>query len=45
MGLFGWLKKRSDGGVNGEARAWREAWTAAVASLDAAAVGPLEGAR
>jgi hypothetical protein len=44
MGLFGWLKKQSDGGGNGEARAWRDAWAAAVASLDAAAVAPLEAA-
>jgi hypothetical protein len=44
MGLFGWLKKTADGGGDGEARAWRDAWTAAVASLDPAAVGPLEAA-
>jgi hypothetical protein len=44
MGLLGWLKKKTDGGGNSEARAWRDAWTAAVASLDAAAVGPLEAA-
>ena len=44
MGLFGWLKKQSDGGGNSEARAWRDAWAAAVASLDAAAIGPLEAA-
>ncbi len=41
MGLFGWLKKRSN---DGEVRAWREAWTRAVASVDAAAVEPLEQA-
>jgi hypothetical protein len=44
MGLFGWLKRKSDEGGDGEARAWRDAWTAAVASLDAAAVAPLEAA-
>jgi hypothetical protein len=43
MGLFGWLKKPR-GGADGHARAWREAWTKAVASLDAAAVAPLESA-
>jgi hypothetical protein len=44
MGLFGWLR-RAPGGATGEAaRAWREAWTKAVASLDAAAVAPLETA-
>lgn len=41
MGLFGWLTKKPD---DGEARAWREAWSRAVASLDAAAVAPLEAA-
>jgi hypothetical protein len=44
MGLFGWLTKKTDGGGNTEARAWREAWTAAVTSLDPAAIGPLEAA-
>jgi hypothetical protein len=44
MGLFGWLTKKSDGGGDGEARAWRDAWTAAVTSLDPAAIGPLEAA-
>jgi hypothetical protein len=43
MGLFDWLRK-ADGGQNGGARAWREAWTRAVASLDRDAVGPLEAA-
>jgi hypothetical protein len=42
MGLFRWLAKKSNG--NDEARAWREAWTRAVASLDPAAAGPLEAA-
>ena len=42
MGLFGWLKKKSDG--DGEARAWREAWAAAVTSLDPAAIEALEAA-
>jgi len=44
MGIFGWLRKRSLGGDDGEARAWREAWSRAVASLDAGAVAPLEAA-
>jgi len=39
MGLFGWLRKKPD---DGEVRAWRDAWSKAVASLDHAAVGPLE---
>jgi hypothetical protein len=43
MGLFGWLKRKPDGG-EAQARAWREQWAAAVASLDAAAVAPLEAA-
>src|SRR5580765_2473601 len=43
MGLFGWLTKRR-GGENGEARAWRDAWTHAVASRDAGALVPLEEA-
>ena len=42
MGIFGWLRNKSSGGENGEVRAWREAWLQAVASLDAAAVAPLE---
>jgi hypothetical protein len=41
MGLFGRIFGRSAGG-GGEARAWREAWSAAVASLDASAVPALE---
>ncbi len=41
MELFGWLKKKGRGGGDG-AREWRETWTRAVASLDAAAVAPLE---
>ncbi|HEX9368448.1 MAG TPA: hypothetical protein VF921_17585 [Vicinamibacterales bacterium] len=44
MGRFGWLTTRSDGAGDREARAWREAWRRAVASLDAAAAGPLEAA-
>src|SRR6185503_14752721 len=44
MGLFGWLKKKPDGGGESEARAWREAWTAAVAALDATAIERLEAA-
>ena len=44
MGLFGWLRNKSGGGGDGEARAWRDAWTAAVASLDAGAVAALEAA-
>jgi hypothetical protein len=44
MGLFGWLKKKADEAANAESRAWREAWTNAVASLDPAAVAPLEAA-
>lgn len=43
MGIFGWLGKKSHG-ENGAARAWREAWAHAVASLDAGAVAPLEAA-
>jgi len=41
MGLFGWLRKKPD---DGEVRAWRHAWSNAVASRDAAAVAPLEAA-
>ena len=41
MGLFGWLKGKSQ---NGDLRAWREDWTRAVASLDAGAVRSLEAA-
>ena len=41
MGLFGWLKGKSD---DGEVRAWREAWSRAVVSLDAGAIGSLETA-
>src|SRR6266852_2907871 len=44
MRLFGWIANRKAGRGNGEARAWREAWTKAVASLDAGAIGPLEAA-
>jgi hypothetical protein len=44
MGILGWLRKRSLGGGDGEARAWRKAWSQAVASLDAGAVAPLEAA-
>ena len=42
MGLFGWLKKK--GPEASEARAWREEWTRAVESRDAAAIAPLEAA-
>ena len=41
MGFFSWLKGKADGG-NGNARAWREAWTRAVASLDEGALASLE---
>jgi hypothetical protein len=41
MGLFGWLKPRSD---NGAVRAWRDRWGRAVAALDADAVASLEAA-
>ena len=41
MGLFGWFTSKSD---NGAVRMWRDEWTRAVASLDAAAVAPLEAA-
>jgi hypothetical protein len=44
MGIFGWLRNKSNGAGNGEVRAWREAWSQAVASLDPAAVAPLEAA-
>jgi hypothetical protein len=40
MGLFGWFKGKPDAGT----RAWRDQWHAAVATLDAAAVGPLDAA-
>jgi hypothetical protein len=40
MGLFGWLRGRTD---NGEVRAWREAWSRAVLAVDADAVTSLEG--
>jgi hypothetical protein len=43
MELFGWLKKKGRGGNDG-AREWREAWTRAVAALDAEAVTALEAA-
>ncbi len=43
MELFGWFRKRGREGTDG-ARAWREAWTKAVASLDPGAVAPLEAA-
>jgi hypothetical protein len=39
MGLFGWLRGKSD---DGAVRAWREEWTRAVASLDADAVTALD---
>lgn len=39
MGLFGWLRGKAD---DGETRAWREAWSQAVASLDASALPALE---
>jgi hypothetical protein len=41
MGLFGWLRGKSD---DGDLRSWREAWSRAVASLDAGAVAELESA-
>ena len=41
MDLFGWLKGKSR---NGDLRAWREAWSRAVASLDEGAVASLETA-
>lgn len=44
MGLFGWLGKKTQGSADGEVRVWRESWTRAVASLDPAAVTPLEAA-
>ena len=43
MEFFGWLKKKGRGSLDG-AREWREAWSRAVASLDAGAVAPLEAA-
>ena len=43
MGLFDWLRK-TERGPNGDARQWREAWTRAVATLDAAAVEVLDAA-
>jgi hypothetical protein len=44
MGLYGWLRKQIARGDDGQTRAWREKWAAAVASLDAGAVAPLEEA-
>ena len=44
MGLFGRIFGRKGSLDSSEARAWREAWSAAVASLDAAAVDSLEAA-
>jgi hypothetical protein len=41
MGLFGWLRGKSD---NGEVRTWREAWSHAVGSLDEGAIASLETA-
>ena len=41
MGLFGWLRGKSD---NGEVRTWREAWSRAVGSLDEGAIASLETA-
>ena len=38
MGLFGWFARKDGGGT----REWREAWTRAVAALDAAAVDQLD---
>jgi hypothetical protein len=43
MELFGWFRKKGHESTNG-ARKWREAWTQAVAALDAGAVAPLEAA-
>jgi hypothetical protein len=43
MGLFDWLRK-TERGHNGDARKWREAWTSAVATLDADAVEALDAA-
>ena len=41
MGLFGWFRgKSADDGT----RAWREAWSAAVAKLDADAIAALDAA-
>lgn len=42
MRLFGWLRKTPESGRDQAARAWREAWARAVASLDAAAIAPLD---
>jgi hypothetical protein len=41
MGLFGWLTGKRDGGSE-HARAWREGWARAVASLDQGALASLE---
>jgi hypothetical protein len=41
MGLFDWLRGKSD---HGDVRAWREAWSRAVQSLDEPAVASLETA-
>lgn len=39
MGFFGWLRGKTD---DGEVRTWRDAWSRAVAALDAAALDSLE---
>ena len=39
MGLFGWWSRKPG---EGQARAWRERWIAAVAARDESAVAPLE---
>ena len=41
MGLFGWLKPRSN---KGAVRAWRDRWTRAVETLDADALASLDAA-
>jgi hypothetical protein len=44
MGIFGWFRKTSNASDGAEVRAWREAWSQAVASLDGGAVAPLAAA-
>jgi hypothetical protein len=44
MGIRAWFRKTSRGGESEDVRAWREAWSRAVASLDAGAVADLETA-
>lgn len=44
MGILGWFKRTAHSGTNGDLRAWREAWSQALAALDPGAVATLEAA-